>query len=157
MVQTAHSLVPVNPKDLMSIDPQKNWRRYPSVPITKAMTDRAYIPVIAHTVGAPDEGSASDNNGETGTMSVAFNSDAAYADTGAYSPKTQLERSQQANLTAGTIIAPDIGKSYAADGTKRGTIEPDQPYPTTVVPTTVTPPAFLPSNYIPPVQGPVIP
>lgn len=153
MVQTANTLVPVNPKDLMSIDPL-NWRRYPSVPITKAMTDRAYIPPIVFTPGNPDDGSNSDNDGETGTMSVAYNSDAPYADNGFYGPRTQKAKSQLPNLTAGTIIAPDVGKSYALDGTKRGTIEPDQPYPTTVIPTTVTPPAFLPSNYIPPVQGP---
>lgn len=153
MAQTANSLVPVNTRNLMSIDP-KNWRRYPSVPITKAMTDPAYIPPVAYTVGAANVGADSDNNGETGTLSVAHNTDAQYADPGTYGPHSQLERAQAANLTPGTIIAPDIGKSYALDGSTRGDIEPDQPYPTTVVPTTVTPPPFLPSNFVPPVEGP---
>jgi hypothetical protein len=149
MAQTAFPLPPAGAAgtNLYSIDPQKNWRRYPSVPITKAMTDPAYIPAIANTVAVASLGATSDNDGEVGTPSVAYNADAPYADTGVFAPMSQKERAGQANLTPGTIIAPDVGISY--HGT-RGAVAPTQPYPQTVAPTTVTPDAFLPAGYIAP-------
>ena len=51
MVQTAHSLVPVNPKSLMSVDPQKNWHRYP-VPAPAGTLNRVYVPTVTYYGGA---------------------------------------------------------------------------------------------------------
>lgn len=144
MAQTAHTLVPVNTRNLMSIDPQKNWRRYPSVPITQAMLAKsdAAAKAVTYTGGVANVGANAGNGGETGTINQ----------TGpAFGPQTQADRAAAANLTPGTIQAVDVTKDY--HGT-RGATEPDQPYPTTVKPVTVTPPAFLPSNYIPPVTPP---
>lgn len=137
--------------NLMSIDPQKNWRRYPSVPITEDMVTPAYVPPIEYTLATPSLGADADNDGELGSLSVAYNSDAPYADNGFYAPKSQAVKAALPNLTPGTIIAPDVGVSYAADN--RGDIAPTQPYPSTVVPTTVTPAAFLPAGFIPAVEG----
>jgi hypothetical protein len=145
MAPLPFTLVPVNPNNLMSIDP-KNWRRYPSVAITAAMLAPAYVPPILFTTGVANLGADSDNNGEVGTLSVAYNSDAPYADTGAYGPLTQAARAAAANLTPGTIIAPDIGKSYALDGTTRGAIEPFDPYPS--VNLDEVPDAFKPASML---------
>ena len=135
MAVTAHSLVPVNPRNLMSIDP-KNWHRYPP-PVVVGGSKPVYVPPIVSTTGAANVGAAAGNAGETGTLSVSRNSDTPYADTGAYTPQTQTDKLAAGNLSPGTIQAVDITKSY--HGT-RGTIEPFKAYPATIKPpTTVTP------------------
>lgn len=129
MAQSANPLPPAGATgtNLMSIDPQINWRRYPSVPITADMVTPAYVPPIEHTTADPSLGADATNDGETGTLSVAYNSDAPYADTGAYAPKSQLAKAGLPNLTPGTVIAPDVGKSYGAG--ERGDVEPFAAYP----------------------------
>lgn len=152
MAPLPFTLVPVNPRNLMSIDP-KNWRRYPSVPVPVGGSKPVYVPNIVSTTGAANIGATSDNNGETGTISVTRNADAPYADTGDYVPKTQAARAAAANLTPGTTIAPDIGKSYHGD---RGAIEHFKAYPVgagkptdALIPDAFKPAALLEEEVIP--------
>lgn len=126
---------PAPVRNLIEITP-KNWRRYPGKVITEAMVLPIYVATVGFNGGTANQGAASGQNGETGTANV----------TNDWGPKTQAERAAGANLTPGTTIAPDVGKSY--HGT-RGTVEPFKKYPdTTKPPTTVTPPAFLPSQQL---------
>lgn len=131
--------------NLMSID-QKNWRRYPSEPITKAMTDRVNVEGERH----PDHQDPADwTGGETGddidqSKALVVNPD--------YTPRHQGDRLTAGNWSADSVAAADVGKDYgewSGNATRTGTIEPDQPYPQTLAPTTVTPDAFLPSNFVP--------
>jgi hypothetical protein len=123
MAQTAHLVKriqdPAPPASLMSIDPQKNWHRFPS-PITAAMllkTDAA-AKAVTYTGGVANTGAAAGNAGETGTINQ----------TGpAMAPLTQAAKLTAGNLTPGTIQAVDITKSY--HGT-RGSLAPLDPYPT---------------------------
>lgn len=96
---------------------------YPE-PITAAMVTPAYVPDIQYGDGAAYQGADATNDGEMGTLSVAYNADPEYEATDlGYAPKTQAVKA----AALGTTIAPDVTKSYAGE---RGTIEPFQPYPT---------------------------
>lgn len=150
MAQTANSLVPVNPNNLYSIDP-KNWRRYPSVPITKAMTDRINAAGERH----PDYSDPADWVG--GTEGDDIDQSQANVVNPDYTPRHQGDKLTAGNWSAGSVAAADVGKDYgewSGNATRTGVIEPDQPYPQKIAPTTVTPSAFLPSNYIPPTTVP---
>lgn len=124
-------LDPVNPNSLSEITPL-NWHRYPPVALA---TTPINVATVTYIGGVANAGAGADNNGETGTIAT---TDAAFYPTATFA--------QKATLTNNTI-APDVGKSYALDGTKRGSIEPFDPYPAAAQ-TTVTPPAFLPSNQL---------
>lgn len=138
MAQTAHLVKrlqdPAPAQNLMSIDPQKNWRRYPSVPVTTAMLAQAdaAAKAVVYTGGAANVGAAAGNGGETGTINCT---------NGAAVPATQTAKATALGVTQ----AVDVTKSY--HGT-RGSIKPQDPYPTTVVPVTVTPPRYLPASMV---------
>lgn len=121
---------PAPPRSLIEVTP-KNWRRYPTKVITKAMTDRAHIPTVGFTGGVANQGAASDNNGEVGTATMTTARGQAW--------NTQAEKA----TALGTTIAPDVGKSY--HGT-RGAIETHEPYPSTNQ--AEVPAAFRDSNYV---------
>jgi hypothetical protein len=113
-------------RNLMEITPI-NWRRYPSKTITKAMTDRQFLGPVTYTGGVANQGAASNNNGEVGTINSTDPS------------RGQAWNTQNEKATALlTTIAVDVGKSY--HGT-RGKIESFEPYPVTV-PRATTPAAF---------------
>jgi hypothetical protein len=132
MAVTAHSLVPVNPRNLMSIDP-KNWHRFPP-PVANMTKSDAAAKAVTYTGGVANVGAAAGNGGETGTI----NSTSATRGLGW---NTQAEKA----AAIGTTMAVDVTKSY--HGT-RGAIEPDERYPSAN--TAETPVAFRPSNYIVP-------
>jgi len=108
MAQTAHSLVPVNLKSLMSIDPQKNWRRYPVPPPAGSYTP-AFVRTITWYGGAV---------GDDQAVSTA-NSTIDYA------PRTQAAKA----TALGTAIVAPVTRP-------RGYIAPNQPYgPAPAIPT----------------------
>ena len=112
MAQTAHSLVPVHPGNLMSIDPQVNWRRYPVPPPPGSWTP-AYVPVVSYSW--PYNGlSGDDVNVATANA------------TGPYEPKNQGNKSNM--LGAQNPLAVDIT-------TPRGWIDPAEPYAPPATPT----------------------
>lgn len=106
---------PAPVRNLLEITPI-NWRRYPTKVMTVAMVTPIYVATVGFNGGQANEGAASGNNGETGTANV----------TNDWGPKTQAERAAGANLTPGTTIAADVGKSY--QGT-RGSVEHFAEYP----------------------------
>jgi hypothetical protein len=113
----------------------KNWRRYPSVPITPAMLVKTDAPakVVTYIPGAPYQGAAADNNGETGTAtSTAASRGQAW--------NTQNEKAAALGLT----MAQDIGKSYEAG--VRGKIENFEPYPNAAGPRPYRGPAYRTSQ-----------
>lgn len=125
-VQTAHSLVPVNPRSVMSIEP-KNWRKFPG-PIKDPT--RVYVPVVPFVGGSPNTDGDASNNGEVGNINQ----------TGPdFVPKTQAGKAS----LLGTTIAPDIGVSYGTN--TRGSVEPYKPYPS--VSLVVPPAAFCPASW----------
>ena len=111
-----------------------NWRRYPSVAITKAMTDPAGLAATAvtYTGGVANVGAAAGNDGETGTI----NSTTASRGQGW---NTQAEKA----AAIGTTMAVDVTQDYHGS---RGVIAPTERYPS--VDTSETPAAFRRSNYI---------
>ena len=113
MAQTAHDLDLAGAADsglsLRSIDPQVNWRRFPTVVLPRSAYQPAYVPTITYTGGA---------FGDDQSLSTASSTDA-------YSPKTQAEKA----TILGTTIVQDVG-------VPRGWIEPREAYgPPPVSPT----------------------
>src|SRR6187399_2680850 len=105
MAQTAHDLDRADAADsglsLRSIDPQVNWRRFPTVVLPRSAYQPAYVPTIVYTGGA---------FGDDQSLSTASSTDA-------YSPKTQAEKA----TLMGTVLVQDVG-------VPRGWIEPREAY-----------------------------
>jgi hypothetical protein len=146
MAQSANSLVPINPNNLMSIDPQKNWHRFPSpigagmvTPSDMLATPTGAVPRYDSMTdwigGTANVDADADNDGETGLITVSVTWAAPYWTTQAMKA-----------AALGTTMAVDVTKSYGAGA--RGDIEPFNPYPQTVAADSATPPGFLPSNQL---------
>jgi hypothetical protein len=144
--QTAHTLVPANLKNLMSVRPASETAKRVIVPISAAMVTPAHVPVSTWTGGKPN--TAPFTPAEHGTANVKVDTIGPNAPVGDYLPRTEADRA------TGPTTAPDATKAWAghvvpsesiASGqaittpanfvqsvpinTPFGTIEPQDPYP----------------------------
>jgi hypothetical protein len=144
--QTAHTLVPANPNNLMSTRPASEVAKRVVVPISAAMVTPAYVPVSTWTGGAPN--TAPNTPVEHGSANVKVDTIGPNAPVGDYLPRTQ------ADLATGPVTPADTTKAWAGPvvpsesvtggqaittlasftqsvpiNTPFGTIEPQDPYP----------------------------
>ena len=103
MAKTPHSLVPASGSgiNLISIDPQVNWRRFPTVVLPASAYTPAYVPTIVYTGGVYGD------DVDTATANA----------TNDYTPRTQAAKA----TAMGTTIVQDVG-------VPRGWIEPGEVY-----------------------------
>jgi hypothetical protein len=109
--QTAATLVPANPKDLMTIDHTLVKRAI--VPISAADVTRAFLGPVTYNGGAV---------GDDVTLATSNSTDA-------YSPRNQLQKANLPGSSPPNMIAGEPDFTLAVDITRpRGWLEPDDPY-----------------------------
>jgi hypothetical protein len=131
----------------MSIEPQKNWRRYPP-PVADMTRENAEEEAQPRTIGA---GATADwNMGAAGNdIDDNFRSQpiAPLPPSGPPPWLSQWDKAEVLGVGYAADIGTDYGQFTGLNG-REGDIQPFQPYPVTVEATTVTPDAFLPSQQL---------
>jgi len=110
--QTAHTLVPANPNNLMSVPPDSSKARRVIAPISAAMVARVYQPVYTWSGSSPL--TAPYTPVEHGAANVLVDE----RGFGEYTPRTLSDKATQ----LGTTLADPINTPF-------GSIEPQEPYP----------------------------